>query len=64
MEVVFLLVPMAAALAFGVVGALVWAVRNGQFDDLEGEGHRILLEDDAPPPDPRAAPGATLPDRP
>jgi cbb3-type cytochrome oxidase maturation protein len=48
-EIVFLLVPMAALLAFGVVAALVWAVRTGQFDDLEGEGQRILMDDDAPP---------------
>jgi cbb3-type cytochrome oxidase maturation protein len=45
METVYLLVPLAAVLALGVVAALAWAVRNGQFDDLEGPAARILLEE-------------------
>ncbi|MEZ5583697.1 MAG: cbb3-type cytochrome oxidase assembly protein CcoS [Candidatus Competibacteraceae bacterium] len=28
--------------------ALVWAVKTGQFDDLEGPAHRILMDDDDP----------------
>ena len=42
MESVFLLVPLAAVLALGTVAALFWAVRSGQFEDLEGPAHRIL----------------------
>ena len=49
MESVFLLVPLAAVLALGTVAALFWAVRSGQFEDLEGPAHRILMDDDAPP---------------
>jgi cbb3-type cytochrome oxidase maturation protein len=30
------------------VGVLFWAARSGQFDDLEGEGHRILMDEDLP----------------
>ncbi len=48
MEAVFLLVPLAAVLALGTVAALFWAVRSGQFEDLEGPAHRILLDEDAP----------------
>ena len=55
MESVFLLVPLAAVLALGTVAALFWAVRSGQFEDLEGPAHRILMDDDAPPP-PRSGP--------
>jgi cbb3-type cytochrome oxidase maturation protein len=55
MEIVYLLVPLAALLAFGVVAALVWAVRSGQFDDLEGPGQRILMDDDDAPPSRRRA---------
>lgn len=44
MEIVFVLVPIGIAFAAGVVGVLVWAVRSGQFDDLEGPAHRILLD--------------------
>jgi cbb3-type cytochrome oxidase maturation protein len=50
MEIVYLLVPLAGLLAFGVVAALFWAVRSGQFDDLEGPGQRILMDDDDAPP--------------
>ena len=32
------------ALAIGII----WAVKSGQFDDLEGPAHRILMDDDDP----------------
>lgn len=43
-----LLYLMAAALGLGLLGLLgfMWALRSGQFDDLEGAGHRILFDDD------------------
>lgn len=47
MEIVFLLVPLAALLVGVVILALIWAVKSGQFDDLEGPAHRILMDDDA-----------------
>lgn len=25
-----------------------WAVRNGQYDDMEGAAHRVLMDDDEP----------------
>jgi nitrogen fixation-related uncharacterized protein len=30
------------------VWAFIWAVKTGQFDDLEGPAHRILMDDDDP----------------
>jgi cbb3-type cytochrome oxidase maturation protein len=51
MEVLYFLVPLAAAIVAVVIVALVWAVRSGQFDDLEGPAHRILMDEDRPPPD-------------
>jgi len=46
MTVLLLLIP--AALAIGGLGlaAFFWALRNGQFDDPEGNAARILIEDD------------------
>ncbi len=29
-----------------IVGLLIWSVKKGQFDDLEGESSRILFDDD------------------
>jgi cbb3-type cytochrome oxidase maturation protein len=46
MEVLYLLIPIAVLIAAGIVWALLWAVRSGQFDDLEGPAHRILMDDD------------------
>ncbi|MFM9971542.1 MAG: cbb3-type cytochrome oxidase assembly protein CcoS [Burkholderiales bacterium] len=47
MEILYLLVPMSVVLVF-LVGAVFWfALASGQFDDLEGPGHRILDDNDA-----------------
>ena len=41
-----------AALLLGAIGllAFLWALRSGQFDDLEGAAYRALEDD--PPEDP------------
>jgi cbb3-type cytochrome oxidase maturation protein len=46
MTILLLLIP--AALAIGGLGlaAFFWALRNGQFDDPEGNAARILMEDE------------------
>ncbi len=38
----------AAALAFGLtaLGLLLWSLNSGQYDDLEGDANRILLDDE------------------
>ncbi|MDH3451865.1 MAG: cbb3-type cytochrome oxidase assembly protein CcoS [Gammaproteobacteria bacterium] len=46
MEVLYLLIPIALVLVAGIVIVLCWAVQSGQFDDLEGPAHRILMEED------------------
>ena len=48
MESVYLLIPISVLLVFGIAGAFWWSVRSGQFDDLEGPGFRILMDDDLP----------------
>jgi cbb3-type cytochrome oxidase maturation protein len=60
-EILYLLVPLAVLIAVLIAAALLWAVRSGQFDDLEGPAHRILMDDDgpvAPRTTPNKAPGA------
>jgi len=46
MDVLVWLIP--AALLLGLLGlvAFLWALRSGQFDDLDGAAHRILFDDD------------------
>ncbi|MDQ2104826.1 cbb3-type cytochrome oxidase assembly protein CcoS [Azospirillum isscasi] len=38
------------------LGAFLWALKSGQFDDLDGAAHRILFDDE--PPRPSAEPSA------
>jgi cbb3-type cytochrome oxidase maturation protein len=45
-EVIFLLIPLALVLVGFVVWAFWWAIRSGQFDDMEGPAHRILMDDE------------------
>jgi cbb3-type cytochrome oxidase maturation protein len=46
MKIVMILVPLMLILvALGIL-LFSWAVRNGQYDDLEGPAHRILYDDD------------------
>lgn len=48
MTILIVLIPLGLVLLGIAIAAFVWAVSNGQFDDLEGEGARILFEDDRP----------------
>jgi cbb3-type cytochrome oxidase maturation protein len=47
MEVIFIVLPLALLLAGVALGAFLWAVRRGQYDDLEAPPCRVLFEDDA-----------------
>ena len=49
MEVIYGLIPLMIILGLVAVAVLFWAARSGQFEDLEGEGHRILMDEDLPP---------------
>ncbi|WP_018403049.1 cbb3-type cytochrome oxidase assembly protein CcoS [Marinobacter gelidimuriae] len=46
MEIVVVLVPLMLMLVTGGIILFNWAVKNGQYDDLEGPAHRILYDDD------------------
>ena len=52
MEILFYLIPIALLLLAVAVGIFFWAVRSGQYDDMEGPAHRILMDDDDLPPKP------------
>jgi cbb3-type cytochrome oxidase maturation protein len=59
MEVIYGLIPGMLLLGLVAVGVLFWAVRSGQFDDLDGDAHRILMDEDANS-DPRCFPDADV----
>jgi cbb3-type cytochrome oxidase maturation protein len=62
MEILYLLIPLAVLIAVVIVGALLWAVRSGQFEDLEGPAHRILMDDEWPPADADSPKSGDTPD--
>jgi len=41
-----ILIPIALVMGLCGLGFFFWAMRNGQFDDLEGASHRVLLDDE------------------
>lgn len=43
------LIPVALFLGALGLAAFFWAMRSGQFEDLEGAAHRILQDDDDEP---------------
>jgi len=50
MSMLYVLIPLAVVLLALAVIALLWAIRNGQFDDLESHGWSVVLDDDQKPP--------------
>jgi cbb3-type cytochrome oxidase maturation protein len=49
-EVVFVLLPVALLVAGLMLALFVWAVRSGQYDDLDTPAVRILFDEPGPPP--------------
>lgn len=48
MNILLLLAPFSVFLGLLAVGAFVWTLRVGQYDDIRGAAERILLEDTDP----------------
>jgi cbb3-type cytochrome oxidase maturation protein len=49
MDILYLLIPLSVVLVLLIIGVFAWAVKAGQFDDLECEGERILDRDPPAP---------------
>lgn len=49
MEGLIYLIPVALLLGLIGLAAFLWALKTGQFDDLDGAAERILFEDDEKP---------------
>jgi cbb3-type cytochrome oxidase maturation protein len=46
MDILYLLIPLSAVLVLAIAGVFAWAALGGQFESLEREGERILIDDD------------------
>ena len=49
MKIIYVMIPLAILLVGAAIWALVWAIRSGQFDDLESHGWDPVLDDDRRP---------------
>jgi len=49
MDVLVYLIPIAIFLGAVGLGAFLWALKSGQFDDMDGAAERILHDDDEKP---------------
>jgi cbb3-type cytochrome oxidase maturation protein len=45
MDILFLLVPFSVLVVFALLAVFAWALKSGQYDDIEREGARILRSD-------------------
>ena len=50
MDIIPLLIGISVIAVITIAGIFVWAVRSGQFDDLDTPAVRILPDDDETPP--------------
>ena len=49
MEIIFLLIPISLLFIIAITAIFFWAIKTGQYDDLEGPRHQILMDDDSVP---------------
>jgi cbb3-type cytochrome oxidase maturation protein len=47
-EVLIYLVPLALGLGLAGLGAFLWSLKTGQYDDPEGAAWRAIMDDDTP----------------
>lgn len=45
MNILFLMIPITLLLSAGFIGAFIWVVQAGQYDDIETPAHRILEDE-------------------
>lgn len=49
MSIIVYLIPVALLLGLCGLGAFIWSIRSGQFEDMEGPAYRILDDEDDSP---------------
>lgn len=48
MDILYFLIPLALVVLGIAIAGFIWAVKTGQFEDMDGPAHRILMDDDDP----------------
>ena len=47
MDILYLLIPVSIIFVVIIAGVFVWSVKSGQYDDMEGPAHKILMDNDS-----------------
>ena len=47
MEILYLLIPISLVFVAIITWVFIWSVKSGQFDDMEGPAHEILMDNDS-----------------
>lgn len=51
MNILLFMIPLALCLGLLGLGAFIWSLKSGQYDDLDGAAQRILIDKPENPPD-------------
>ena len=51
MSILAFLIPLSFIILVLAVGILIWAIRNGQYDDMDSPAWRVVMDDDTKPGD-------------
>jgi cbb3-type cytochrome oxidase maturation protein len=46
MDILYLLIPLSVVLVFVIAALFWWSLKSGQYEDLDGPGYRVLMDDD------------------
>jgi cbb3-type cytochrome oxidase maturation protein len=46
MEILYVIIPISLVLVILIGVAFLWAIKSGQFEDMEGPAHQILMDED------------------
>ncbi len=46
MDIILMLIPAALVISVAAFAVFYWSVKTDQYEDMDGEAHRILMDDD------------------
>jgi len=47
MDILYLLIPISLIFVAIIAWVFIWSVKSGQYDDMEGPAHEILMDNDS-----------------
>jgi cbb3-type cytochrome oxidase maturation protein len=50
MNIIFVLIPLSIVILIAAIWAFFWAIKSGQYDDMDSPAWRVVFDDDRQPP--------------